>query len=65
VGLDEIWAVLQSKKTNFAAGVTGLQSYRVRAIQSHLLMLIKNGCHSIEASECAAESQGFAVKWGG
>jgi hypothetical protein len=28
-------------------------------------MLVKNGRHSIEASERAAESQGFAPKWGG
>lgn len=64
-GLDAIHAVLHSKKAEFAAGVTGLQSYRVRAVQSHLLMLVKNGRHSIEASERAAESQGFASKWGG
>ena len=65
VGLDGIRAVLHSKKADFASGVTGLQSYRVRAVQSHLLMLVKNGRHSIEASERAAESQGFAPKWGG
>jgi hypothetical protein len=64
-GLDGIRAVLHSRKTDFAAGVTGLQSYRIRAVQSHLLMLIKNGHHSIEASEQAAESQGFGPKWGG
>jgi hypothetical protein len=64
-GLDGIRAVLHSKKTDLAAGMTGLQSYRVRAVQSHLLMLVKNGHRSIEASERAAESQGFAPKWGG
>ncbi|KAF7371965.1 hypothetical protein MVEN_00054500 [Mycena venus] len=43
----------------------GLQSYRARAIQSYLGMVVKNGRLGIEASERAAESQGFAAKWGG
>ncbi|KAF8265639.1 hypothetical protein EI94DRAFT_1702336 [Lactarius quietus] len=64
-GLDGIRAMLHSKKNHFTAEMTGLQSYRVRAIQSHLLMLVKNGYHSIEASERAAKSQGFTQKWGG
>ncbi|KAF9461189.1 hypothetical protein BDZ94DRAFT_1264200 [Collybia nuda] len=57
--------LIRLKKTVFAAGHNGLQAYRARAIQSHLQMVVNNGCHAIEASEMAAESQGFARKWGG
>ncbi|KAJ7704622.1 hypothetical protein B0H16DRAFT_1346781, partial [Mycena metata] len=49
----------------FAAGRNGLQEYRARAIQSYLGMVVKNGRLTVEASERAAESQGFAAKWGG
>jgi hypothetical protein len=33
-------------------------------MQSHLWLVIKNQRFSIDASECAAESHGFAAKWG-
>ena len=49
----------------YQAGDKGLQSYRARTIQSHLRMVVKNGRRSVEASEIAAESHGFARDWGG
>ncbi|KAJ7598227.1 hypothetical protein C8J56DRAFT_880876 [Mycena floridula] len=51
--------------TVFVGGPTGLQSYRARAIQSYLIMVVKNRRGSVIASERAAESQGFAALWGG
>ncbi|KAF9455892.1 hypothetical protein BDZ94DRAFT_1293065 [Collybia nuda] len=54
-GLLAIEKLIRSKKTAYCAC----------AIQSHLQMVVNNGCHAIEASEMAAESQGFARKWGG
>src|ERR1700733_7859170 len=53
------------KQTEFDAGQTGLQAYRARLIQSCLHMVINNQRNLIDAFECAAESQGFAAKWGG
>ena len=63
--LTAISKLLKSKKTVFEGGENGLQVYRARAIQSFLIMVIKNSRLTIEASERAAESHGFAVKWGG
>ncbi|KAJ7127915.1 hypothetical protein C8R44DRAFT_911203 [Mycena epipterygia] len=63
--LDDIQKLIRSNKTVFVAGRNGLQSYRARAIQSYLLMVVKNGRLEVEASEKAAESQGFAARWGG
>lgn len=57
--------LIESKKNVFMAGRNSLQAYRARAIQSHLHMVIHNGRKHVEASERAAESQGFAIKWGG
>ena len=34
-------------------------------METHLRLVIKNGRTSIDASERAAESRGFAAKWGG
>ncbi|KAG6899059.1 hypothetical protein C0993_001276 [Termitomyces sp. T159_Od127] len=56
---------IKSKKTNFEGGPKGLQSYCALAMQSFLRMVIKNGQLSVDASLKAAESHGFAVKWGG
>ncbi|KAF8193895.1 hypothetical protein K438DRAFT_1761471 [Mycena galopus ATCC 62051] len=42
-----------------------LQEYRARAIQSYLVMVVQRGHLTVDASERAAESQGFAAKWGG
>ncbi|KJA16237.1 hypothetical protein HYPSUDRAFT_193377 [Hypholoma sublateritium FD-334 SS-4] len=64
-GLTDIEKVIGSTRTNFVSGREGLQAYRARAIQSYLFMVVKNGRKGIEASERAAESQGFSAKWGG
>jgi hypothetical protein len=64
-GLQAIKKLIKSKKTKFSAGRSRIQAYRANAIQSHLQMVLNNGCKAIEASEIAAESQGFAQKWGG
>ncbi|KAF8130404.1 hypothetical protein K438DRAFT_1999438 [Mycena galopus ATCC 62051] len=61
----DIKKLMKSKKTVFVAGNNELQSYRARAIQSYLGMVVENGRLGIEASERAADSQGFAAKWGG
>ncbi|KAJ7697544.1 hypothetical protein B0H16DRAFT_1749993 [Mycena metata] len=63
--LADIQKQIKSKKTKFDAGHNSLQEYRVRAIQSYLIMVVKHGRLTVEASERAAEAQGFAAKWGG
>ena len=63
--LDDIEKLIRSKMDFFDAGQHGLQAYRVRAIQSYLWMVMHNKKSHIEASQQAAESQGFAEKWGG
>ena len=60
-----IQQLLRSKKTRFEGGQNGLQAYRARAIQSYLMLVVKWGRLSVDASERAAESHGFAAKWGG
>src|SRR6202040_3538231 len=65
LALRDIEKLLASRKTKFQAGNNGLQSYRARAIQSHLHMVVNRGRRGIDASEIAAESHGFAKKWGG
>lgn len=57
--------VIASKRDVFAAGRNGLQAYRARSIQSCLWMMVKNDRGLLEASQRAAESQGFAENWGG
>lgn len=42
-----------------------MQAYRARAIQSCLQMIVWNKRKMIDASQRAAESQGFSEKWGG
>lgn len=61
----DIEKLIASKRTEFDAGRNGLQAYRARSIQSCLHMVVNNRRSFIHASECAAESQGFAAKWGG
>jgi hypothetical protein len=58
---------VRSRKVKWAGrnGKEGLQAYRARAIKSHLQMVVRNGRKAIEASEIAAEAQGFSQKWGG
>ncbi|KAJ7604875.1 hypothetical protein DFH06DRAFT_1020554 [Mycena polygramma] len=62
---DDIQKHIKSRKTVFDSGPNSLQEYRARAIQSYLLMVVKRGRLTVDASERAAESQGFAAKWGG
>lgn len=56
---------INSNKSGFEGGVGGLQARRARAIHSYLHMLVRNDRRKTEASERAAEAQGFAVRWGG
>ncbi|KAF8055963.1 hypothetical protein FPV67DRAFT_1384425, partial [Lyophyllum atratum] len=63
--LSDVQKLLKSKKTKFEGGPSGLQAYRTLAIQSLLRMSIKNGRLPLDASQRAAESHGFAAKWGG
>ena len=63
-GLVDIEKLIGSKKTKFETGREGLQARRARAIQSYLFMVVKNGRRGFDASERAAEAQGFARKWG-
>ena len=61
----DIQKLISSKKTKCAVGANGLQSKRAHLIENCLQMVINNKRHLIYASKRAAESQGFAVKWGG
>jgi predicted transcriptional regulator len=63
--LTDVDKLLLSNKTIFVAGTQGLQVHRMRAIASHLKMVVQNGRKWEEASERSAETYGFAVKWGG
>ena len=63
--LEDIEKIIRSKTNTFSAGQHGLQAYRARAIQSCLWMVVQNKKNRTEASERAAESQGFAKRWGG
>ena len=56
---------INSNQSGFEGGLNGLQARRARAIQSYLHMLIQNNRQKTEASERAAEAQGFAAQWGG
>ncbi|KAF9642133.1 hypothetical protein BDM02DRAFT_3106013 [Thelephora ganbajun] len=56
---------INSSQSNFEGGPNGLQAHRARAIHSYLHMLVRNDRQKIEASERAAEAQGFATQWGG
>ena len=57
--------MFKSKRTTFISGDRGLQATRAAAIETHLRLVLENGRHSIDASERAAESAGFAGRWGG
>jgi hypothetical protein len=65
MGLRDIEKLIMSKCTAFNTGGNGLQAYRAQAIRSCLCMVVNNGRMLMEASERAAESQGFAPAWGG
>ncbi|KAG1725039.1 hypothetical protein EDB19DRAFT_1897832 [Suillus lakei] len=56
---------LKLKKTVFVGGPHSLQAHRAHTIKVHLMLVVKNK-HSFKvASEMAAETNGFATKWGG
>ena len=57
--------MIKSKKTAFVGGGQGLQARRVRAIESLLILVVKNKRRFIEASQRASETHGFAARWGG
>ena len=65
MALNDIEKLVASKRTKFEAGHNSLQAYHARAIQSCLHMVVNNNRRLIDASERAAEGQGFAGKWGG
>jgi hypothetical protein len=65
IGLKQIEKLIRSKHEVFAAGKNSLQAYCARSIQSYLHIVVHDGRKRIDASERAAESQGFATKWGG
>ena len=56
---------INSTQADFEGGPNGLQARRARAIHSFLHMLVRNDRKKTDASECAAEAQGFAPQWGG
>jgi hypothetical protein len=56
---------LKSAKTKFEGGPKSLQVLRAATIQSHLMLVVKNGHNFIPASIQAAETHGFAAHWGG
>jgi hypothetical protein len=62
--LKDIETLIKSKREIFEDGHNSLQSYRARAIQSYLQMVVHNKRNGMIASQIAAESQGFAVNWG-
>ena len=63
--LQKIEKLLNAKQSSFKGGHNGLQAHRARAIHGYLHMLTRNDCKRTDASERAAEAQGFAAKWGG
>ncbi|KAG1763413.1 hypothetical protein EDD22DRAFT_979392 [Suillus occidentalis] len=64
-GLRDVDKLLKSAKTKFVGGVNGLQARHTRAIRAHIDLVVRNGCVSADAAECAAEANGFAAAWGG
>ncbi|KAH7890045.1 hypothetical protein F5I97DRAFT_1934816 [Phlebopus sp. FC_14] len=62
--LQDMKKVIKSKKMNFVGGPSGLQVKRTCTIQSHLALVIWNGCKFVNASECAAEVHSFTLGWG-
>ena len=65
IALKDINHLIKSKKTKYLSGPQGLQARQTLAIQSHLRIVVKNQRFSIDASERATESHGFAAVWGG
>ena len=65
IAMAELEKWLNSSQSHFESGRNGLQARRARVICSYLHMIVQNGRKKIEASERAAEAQGFAARWGG
>ncbi|KAG2155942.1 uncharacterized protein EDB93DRAFT_1101707 [Suillus bovinus] len=63
--LTSIEKLLKAKKMVFVGGPNGLQAKCAHSIQSYLTMVIKMKQLSIDASQRAVESHGFAANWGG
>ncbi|KAF8523730.1 hypothetical protein BU17DRAFT_74918 [Hysterangium stoloniferum] len=61
--LTAVEKLIASKKRVFKAGEIVFKNIDIKPSTLHLHMVLHN--RSIEASERAAESQGFAAKWGG
>jgi hypothetical protein len=56
---------LKSAKKKFEGGLKGLQARWAATIQSHLMLVVKNGHNFIPPSIQAAKTHGFAAHWGG
>ena len=61
----EIEKLLNAKQSSFEGRHNGLLARRARAIHGYLHMVVRNNRKLIDASERAAETQGFAARWGG
>ncbi|KAG2123196.1 hypothetical protein BD769DRAFT_1389338 [Suillus cothurnatus] len=61
----DIMKHLKSKKMVFVGGPHGLQACCACTIEAHLMLVVKNKHGFKVASEMAAETNGFAAKWGG
>ncbi|KAI0351078.1 hypothetical protein OH77DRAFT_1411771, partial [Trametes cingulata] len=62
--LEAVEKIIRSKRHSFEGGDHGLQATRARSIQSFLRMVLNNNRTLTDASERAAESNGFAPRWG-
>ena len=60
-----IQKMFKSKQMMFISGSQGLQAKHAKAIEIHFQLVLQNGRHSIDASQWAAEADGFATQSGG
>ena len=63
--LSDLHSLQVSKKTKFVLGPNGLQAHHAHAMESHLQLVIKNGCGWAKVAKHTAETHGFATNWGG
>jgi hypothetical protein len=63
--LNDLEKVIKSLKTEMHNGIHELQATHAQAMASYLHMLVRNKRAKIDASVIAAESHGFAPRWGG
>ncbi|KAI0372083.1 hypothetical protein BV20DRAFT_1034932 [Pilatotrama ljubarskyi] len=63
--LEAVEKIIRSKHHSFKGGDHGLQATCARSIQSFLQIVLNNNRTLTDASERAAESNGFAPRWGG